>query len=385
MKRLVYSPRVDVYVKRDDGEVVDLSPYVTDCTVKRTVNSVSSATISFRNPAMRFTNHDWPDGIGPMFHPMDPITITLTRLRDRPIQVLSGYCDTTPYLQLFPGTCTITASCTLKRLQYTYWDPGLPFVTEFLQANGWQVNAAQGGIAASLTDDSKKRFVTNEKKITDGSIGGLLYAVLNEIGQWPDNAIYIESIPQSLVPIVEGIYKDIKEASAKSQDDFYAFLNKIIGTHVLGSGGPAGGGGAAGAGSADLSKAPEALQNFPRKVHYTPGELVKLCKAAEFPDPHYAAGVTLCESAGGDAHADSYLGGTNRTSYSSSNACCHGLWQLYLGNSPVDNHVFSNTKKGWENARDPLVSTWYVSQYIRKGGSWSPWECVTRGMVHRVG
>src|SRR4051812_26842414 len=212
MKRLVYAPRVDVYVKRDDGTVIDLSPFVTECSVQRSINSVSKATVQFRNPSMRFTNFPQGDGIGPMFHPMDPISITMTRLRDRPIEVFTGYCDTTPYLQLFPGTCTIQASCTLKRLQYTYWDPGLPFVVSFLEAHGWQ--PTPGGAV-----DSKATTQTLGKKLTDGSIGGLLYSVLNEIGQWPDGTIFIESLPDSIIPIVENIYKDIKTEASQGQDD----------------------------------------------------------------------------------------------------------------------------------------------------------------------
>jgi hypothetical protein len=32
---------------------------------------------------------------------------------------------------------TLTASCTLKRLLYTFFDPALPYMVKFLQDYGW--------------------------------------------------------------------------------------------------------------------------------------------------------------------------------------------------------------------------------------------------------
>ena len=181
MKRLVYSPSVGVWIKSDTG-VFDLSPYVTNFRVDRRINETSKASVTFRNPRVTderdpkrtrfmFTEHISNDGqVRPMFHPMDPIIITLTRLKGRPVQVFSGYCDTTPYVQLMPGPATIEASCTLKRLQYTYWDPALPFVRDFMLANGWGIT--DSGVALNPTAEQYRG------KIGDSSIGFLLYSVL---------------------------------------------------------------------------------------------------------------------------------------------------------------------------------------------------------------
>jgi hypothetical protein len=142
MQRLVYSPTVNAWVKTDNG-IIDISQFITAGSVNRKVNQVSGAELTVRNAKkpdgrMLFTEHVRKDGsIGPLLHPMDPIIITLTRLRGRPIQVFTGYCDSTPYLQLYPGTVTIRASCTLKRLMHTFWDPGLDFTVGFLRQYGW--------------------------------------------------------------------------------------------------------------------------------------------------------------------------------------------------------------------------------------------------------
>lgn len=138
MKRLVYSPRAYVYVKDSSGKIHDLTHYVTSGEVNRLVDQVSTATINLRNPQHHFTAHA-SDGVvkEPIFRPMDPITIYLRRVRQRPVRVFTGFLDRVPYAQLLPGVVTMRASCTLKRLLYTYFDPALPYTRSFLTNYGW--------------------------------------------------------------------------------------------------------------------------------------------------------------------------------------------------------------------------------------------------------
>jgi len=232
MKRLVYSPSINVWIKSDSG-VFDLSPYIIGFNIDRRINATSYARIQFRNPKvdnkMLFTEHEINGSIGPMFHPMDPIIITLTRLKGRPIQVFTGYCDTTPYVQLLPGNAELTASCTLKRLQYTYWDPALPFVRDFMNKTGWSVTA-EG--TAFNTDN---RF---NGSLHDGSIGYLLHQILKEIGGWNDKNIYIQELPsEQISEIVKKLYSDTAKENASSIKEFHEFLHQIIGASAYGSAG----------------------------------------------------------------------------------------------------------------------------------------------------
>jgi len=248
MQRLVYNPRIDVFIKADDG-VYDISPYVTGFTVNRKVNQVSTASIQFRNPKLMFTEHQTKDKatgekhIGPIFHPMDPIIITMTRLRDHPIQVFTGYCDTTPYLSLYPGIVSVEASCTLKRLQYTYWDPGLTFVWNWLMSHGWQVDAKRGGTANPIQDKKDSGASSDdgepdpEANITDSSIGRLLFDFMTEIGGWEEKDIYIEKLPPDIVPLISQMFDIFKNESKQSHQDFISLIHDIIGTASLGGGG----------------------------------------------------------------------------------------------------------------------------------------------------
>ena len=135
MQRLVYRPKVDVFVKSDTG-IINLSSHVVRGSVTRKIDQVSTANIEFRNPNKIFT----PEKGSPLIHPMDPIVIFMQRLNNRPVQVFTGYVDSSPYFALRPtGNLSLSASCTLKRLLYTYYDPGLKFFHKFIQAQGWTV------------------------------------------------------------------------------------------------------------------------------------------------------------------------------------------------------------------------------------------------------
>jgi hypothetical protein len=246
MKRLVYSPSINVYVKSDFG-IVDLTDYVTDCSVQRVVNGVSTASVSFRNPKvkasdgkqrMMFTEHVGDDGkIGPLFHPMDPIIITMTRLRGKPIQVFTGYCDSTPYVQLYPGIAKIDASCTLKKLKYTYWDPGLAFVAQFMAAYGWSYDPATG--TSTLIDATKAQ---ESKSLNDTGLGNLLMALLNEVGGWEKDDIILQPLPsQAIQKQVGKIYDDLVKAGKDDLEDYVDFLAKFV--NDAGGGGATNGGG----------------------------------------------------------------------------------------------------------------------------------------------
>lgn len=225
MKRLVYQPRVELFVKADDG-VYDLSPFVVKGSVQRKLDQISTASLTIRNPDLMFTRK-------PVFHPMDPVVVTMTRLRDKPIQVFTGYLDASPYLQLFPGTVEFRASCTLKRLLHSYFDPGLPYMVEWLKGHGW-MQSTEGGI---VRRDQASTELSKDGQLVDSSFGKLLFAVLTDIGGWDDKAIYVEKLPEGLADLVEKLmFSRRRQEAEESFEDISELLNDIIGTAAFGLG-----------------------------------------------------------------------------------------------------------------------------------------------------
>lgn len=240
MRRFVYSPRVDAWVKTDWG-IVDLSPFIVSGTVTRRVNQVSSASLVLRNPDFRWTNRrillrpDPQTGqrieeVLPVFHPMDPICITLTRLKDQPVQVFTGYLDKTPYIELYPGTVKLEASCTLKRILHTYWDPAVSASLSLLKENGWIINR-DGQFIGPLA-----------KAPQDGSFGKLLEQILIRVGGWHKENIHIGKIPSGLPEAVAKIAKDVQEDSEAAKKELDNLLAGIIGIGAYGAGSVTSGG-----------------------------------------------------------------------------------------------------------------------------------------------
>lgn len=247
-QRLVYAPKAWVYTKDANENIYDLTNYITAGQVNRLINQVSTAQVTLRNPNKIFTT----PSTGVAFHPQDPITIFLQRQVAKPVRVFTGYLDETPYYQMYPGTITLKASCTLKKLLYTFFDPALPYVTSFLEQYGW-INKGDGTIVSSQaystgqdgnpTSEGLVPFSANGKtaNINDGSMGKLLWAVLYHIADWHDEKIYIEAIPEAVPKLMAALMKDFDEGQEVTQKEFEYFMQKIIGVSSQGSGGGEGG------------------------------------------------------------------------------------------------------------------------------------------------
>ena len=246
MKRLVYSPSIKAWIKTDSG-IVDLSPYIIKCDVYRVIDNMSTAELEFRNPKVLkdnkprflFTERETDGKVLPVFHPMDPITIILERIAGKPIQVFTGYCDTTPDVQLFPGTAKIKASCTLKRLNHTYFDPGLQFVNDFMKAYGWNLDKSTGRAGTADTDNQR---INEVNKLGDSSIGNLLYAALNEIGGWDNSNIYIQPLPSNIDSVVGKLFDEFARDNSKVNEEIVKFVKSIIGSGDYGNSSVGGGG-----------------------------------------------------------------------------------------------------------------------------------------------
>lgn len=234
MRRLVYSPKAYVYIQTEPTPdnstgLYNISDLVVSGNVARKLNQVSTAEVTFQNPYKQFTKPG-----SPTFRPMDKISIFLQRLPGFPVQVFTGYLDSAPYYQMYPGTATVTASCSLKRLQYTYFDPGLPFMMQFLASYGW-LTSGDGTIEApkKVGTDETKQEAQNE------SISGLMYACLKHIANWDPKHIYIEELPPDLIPKVQSIFRSLQASADESKEEFEQWLKDFIGETSSGTGGTA--------------------------------------------------------------------------------------------------------------------------------------------------
>lgn len=291
-QRLVYPPKAWVFIKNVHGEILNLTEYVVGGEIKRLINQVSSAEIRLRNPNMIFTTHGKEHAA---FHPMDPITIFLERLPGHPVQVFTGYLDTTPYLQLFPGTVTLQASCTLKRLLYNHFQMAQAYTLAFFEHFGWKPTAngalapgqgfaleseheekaqkqwekeqkegkiTKGELKAKIEAQTKAREKTEQasglapegkkktpsaipfsnspgaKASNDGSFSKMVWALLYYIADWRDENIYIEAMPESVPKLISQLWTNFEQGgNDAAREELEAYWKALIGTGSHGSGG----------------------------------------------------------------------------------------------------------------------------------------------------
>lgn len=326
MKRLVYSPKVSAYIQTEDG-VLDITDYIVSGNVQRVVNEVSTAELTIRNPNKRFTTPG-----NPTFRPMDGITIFASRYRDRPVQVFTGYLDQTPYLQLFPGTCTLKASCTLKRLLYTYWDPALGPSRDLLWKYNWIPNLQTGQIQNPSSQGNQKQNV-NPQEHQMGSVGDLMFGVLNEIGNWRKDQILIEEFPEDAGKVVEAMVTNISNNTDIAEEEFKKFLENMIGPYSGGAAvgaDPGAGTGAATGGGVDI----DAPSPPPRTVVTPEQAAIEMLRAGFPADAQIIANglQTMEVESGFGAYCVDDGWGVNDY------GCCAGYWQIYLSvhNVPLE-------------------------------------------------
>lgn len=250
MKRLVYAPRAYVFIKDKYGKIHDLSRYVVSGSVDRVTDAVSSARFTIRNPEMIFTarQDDKGDPIMGPFSPMDPVTIYLRRYKNHPVRVFTGYLDDVPFIELYPGTIDFEASCTLKRLQYTFYDFGLPYMQTFLQTYGWLPRGDGVFSSSALNEfklddpdrtgtDSDSDALKLESGGVHGSIGQLLFATMKHIGGWDPEDLLVEALPGDIFSRLATLATRNIEESTNTKFAMETFFSKVIGEGSFGNAG----------------------------------------------------------------------------------------------------------------------------------------------------
>ena len=223
MQTLVYSPDVRVWIARG-GKQYDVSEDIVGGSILRKEDSASSLVIRLANKDNRYNG---------LFHRMDRITCFLKRVKW--IQVFSGYLDSVPLYHVKPGVATLRATCTIKRIMHTWWDPGLE-ESQALLASQWDIS----------NQDSP-----DGQGSADSGIGGLLARVLIEVGGWDPKNLHIQEIPTSFADFLSSALGKMSENNKKAADQFRRLL--------LGAGDTSGGIGSSAARSQNVTSGTKLL------------------------------------------------------------------------------------------------------------------------------
>jgi len=200
MKTFVYTPKVRVVIARGNKQI-DVSRDIVRCSLHRAESSAATFFMTLANKNWKYTPRDG----APVFHRMDRIVVYMGRTQL--IQVFSGYLDTVPWKQAYPGTVDFKATCTIKRLMHTRWNPNLAKSQELLNQQGAQAMMAgdrQGGL--------------------DSGLGSMLRRLLVFVAGWPTANIQIQNFPEIFFRFLAQQLEKQKSENKKSVEGFRQML-----------------------------------------------------------------------------------------------------------------------------------------------------------------
>ena len=193
MAVFMYSPGIKIYISTQNNGIIDVSDDVTLGNMVRRSDGVSTLSFTLQNPFRKYSG---------VFTPNDRIIVMMKRISW--LRTFTGYLNQVPLVTAWPSSVQMTASCSLKRLQYWYWDPGLAVSQNMVaQAMATATNPDDGGVSAAVL------------------------AILQNVVGWPATSVHIAGIPQGWATwaykIAKAVQADTADADALAQQ-FYATL-----------------------------------------------------------------------------------------------------------------------------------------------------------------
>ena len=207
MPNFVLAPGVKVYIATQKHGIIDVSDDLVEGSLTRRSDGVSSFNFSLQNARRKYVG---------VLTPNDRISVQMKRLRW--VQVYTGYLNKVPLVTAWPRVVHLTSSCSLKRLQYWYWDS--------------HAEASQAMVRQALEDAGK------DSGVSDGGMTNVVLTVLKKVVGWPESKVHIARIPGTWYSVIETLAKQIN-ADLDDADEIARALFDQLGTASVGGTGGA--------------------------------------------------------------------------------------------------------------------------------------------------
>lgn len=215
MPNLVYTPGIRVYIQTEPtgkakGKVLDVSDDVVTFNLQRRSDGVSTLSFTLTNENRKYDQ---------VFSPNDRIVVEMKRITW--LRVFTGYLNSVPLVTVWPRDVQVTASCTLKRLQYWYWDA---YAT---QTQNMIRNALGGPASGAGTPSSSITPASG----SGGDLSGVeaILQILEKVTNWPRSKVHIGKVPPTWFKITDKMAQFV-EASSEQSDAVAKALFAAIGS-----------------------------------------------------------------------------------------------------------------------------------------------------------
>ena len=208
IKTLVYSPDARLYIVHNNKQY-DVSADLVWGQVNRKENSASHLTFRLANKPLNPGGQPrYNAGEKFAFSRMDPVTLYLKRTKY--IQVFTGFLDTIPYKQIYPGVAEFRATCTLKKLMHTWWNPAIPGNFELLDQLSFGMTVAGDG-----------------QLPIDSGMGSMLRNLIVKVGKYDESQVHIQNFPIKMFPFVQ---EYISRTNPSNQAAVEAYKTLLLGS-----------------------------------------------------------------------------------------------------------------------------------------------------------
>ncbi len=181
MATFVYAPAIQVRIRDRYGEIYDVSDDIASWELVRRSNAVSGFTFVLQNTQRKYDR---------VFSPGDAISVSLKRITWVP--VFTGTLNNVPIFSAWPRPLMMSASCTLKKLQFWPWDPSTSYANNMIR---------KYAIDAGVTNTGQRTG--------DANLKNLMTKTLTDVTKWDPDRIHIGAVPNQWFEWASEIEKDI--------------------------------------------------------------------------------------------------------------------------------------------------------------------------------
>lgn len=203
MATFLYHPEIRVRVaphKNANGtDVLDITNDMVSGQMNLRTNGVHTFTFQLQNAQRKY------DGV---LQPMDRIVVEMKRIRW--VRVFSGYLNNGPIFSAWPRVLNMQASCTLKRLQYWYWDStSVDSVNLIMGSMGESKTASNASPQTPPSQGTPATPVSQDLAIRDTVV-----KILTTVVQWPQEKIHIAEVPAAWYAFADTIATSVIQDSS---------------------------------------------------------------------------------------------------------------------------------------------------------------------------
>jgi cell wall-associated NlpC family hydrolase len=214
MSTFIYNPSIKILIETGGNllnpkikrQVLDVSDDIVRGQLTRRVDGVSDLRFTLLNARRKYDQ---------VFTPNDRITVLMKRVTW--LRVFTGYLNSVPLMTGWPRDVELTASCSLKRLQYWYWDPESAYTQQMI------MNALKGARGTG--------------KNTDGGMTNVVLSVMKEVVGWPESKVHIAKIPDDWFKTAYKIAQAVDKSAQESDDLAQQFFQSLGGAGTVGGSG----------------------------------------------------------------------------------------------------------------------------------------------------